>query len=237
MRQNIVVFTGAGISKESGLSTFRDSDGLWALYDPDIVATPQGFESDTKTALEFYNEMRLAVATANPNHAHIALALLEEVHDVTIITQNIDDLHERAGSSKVIHLHGDIRKVTSSKNRLDENCIKNLNLTTPIKPGDRAADGSQLRPYVVMFGEYLTKMSESTKLIKEADIFIVVGTSLRVFPANQLVNAAHHEIPRYLIDPGDIEKLPKGYIHIQQPASKGIDTVIRCINNLKLPQN
>lgn len=232
MRQNIVVFTGAGISKESGLPTFRDKDGMWSKYDPDIVATPQGFETDTKNALDFYNELRLAVSNAKPNHAHIALAMLEKFHNVRIITQNIDDLHERAGSSNVIHLHGDIRKVTSSKNRLDRNCIKEMDLNIPLKLGDCAADGSQLRPYVVMFGEYLTQMSESIKLVRDADIFAVVGTSLRVFPANQLVKAVHKEVPHYLIDPDIFYNIPEGYVHIKEPASSGIDTFIKSINEL-----
>lgn len=232
MRQNIVVFTGAGISKESGLSTFRERAGIWTKYDPDIVATPQGFESDTQVALDFYNELRLAIANAQPNHAHLVIAELEKIHDVTIITQNIDDLHERAGSTNVIHLHGDILKVTSSNNRLDKNCIKELDLKIPIKFGDKAADGSQLRPHVVMFGEYLTNMSEAKQLVKDADIFVVIGTSLTVFPANQLVYAPHKEVPRFIVDPCDFSNLPEGYIHIKQPASKGIDILVNYISDL-----
>ena len=232
MRQNIIVFTGAGISKESGLSTFRENEGIWSKYDPDIVATPQGFEAYTEVALDFYNELRSAIAEAEPNHAHIVLAMLEKIHNVTIITQNIDDLHERAGSTNVLHLHGDIRKVTSSKNRLDENCVKEMALTIPIKLGDCAADGSQLRPYVVMFDEYLSNMTEATKLVKEADIFVIIGTSLKVFPANQLVNAAHKEVPRYLIDPGVFNNLPEGYVHIKQPATIGVDIFLNSINDL-----
>lgn len=164
MRQNIVVFTGAGISNESGLATFRDDEGFWSRYNLDIVATPQGFESNTEDALAFYNELRIAVAEASPNHAHIALASLEKSHDVTIITQNVDDLHERAGSSHVIHLHGELRKVTSSINRLLGDCIKEMDLRRPISTNDKALDGSQLRPFVVMFGEYLTQFSEAKEL-------------------------------------------------------------------------
>lgn len=222
MRQNVVVFTGAGISRESGLSTYRDKDGIWSKYDPDIVATPQGFESDTALALQFYNELKIAVANAQPNRAHQAIAQLEELHKVTIITQNIDDLHERAGSSDVIHIHGELTKVTSSKNRLDKKCIRDLPLTTPIKFGDKAIDGSQMRPYVVMFGEYLSEMTKACELVRNADVFLVIGTSLTVFPANQLVRYAHKEIPRYIIDPGDLN-IPEGYIRIKATATKGME--------------
>ncbi|MDE7386374.1 MAG: NAD-dependent protein deacylase [Muribaculaceae bacterium] len=231
MRQNIVVFTGAGISKESGLSTFRDSDGIWTKYNPDIVATPQGFEADPETALMFYNEMRTAVAQAHPNHAHIALAKLERAHNVTVITQNIDDLHERAGSSNVLHLHGELNKVTSSRNRLDPRCIKELSLESPIRLGDLAVDGSQLRPFVVMFGEYLSDMSKAVRIVKDADIFVVIGTSLNVFPANQLLNYAHSETLRYIIDPNDI-KVPNGYRHIKNTATKGVDIFINELTTL-----
>ena len=231
MRQNIVVFTGAGISKESGLSTFRDNDGVWSKYDPDIVATPQGFETNTEESLQFYNERRAAVAKAIPNHAHIVLANLAERHDVTIITQNVDDLHERAGSINVIHLHGELKKVTSSLNRLKKDYIKELPLDTPIRIGDLAADGSQLRPYIVMFGEYLSDMSDAIRMVKNADIFLVIGTSLKVFPANQLVTYAHHEVPRFVIDPNEVD-VPDGYIHIKELATKGIDLFVEELEKL-----
>ena len=234
MRQDIVVFTGAGISQESGLSTFRDSNGIWSKYDSDLVATPQGFESDPETALMFYNERRAAVAKAAPNHAHIVLAQLEKTHNVTVITQNVDDLHERAGSSNVLHLHGELTKVTSSRNRLNPECIKELPLETPILLGDLAADGSQLRPFIVMFGEYLSDMSKAIKIVKDADIFLMIGTSLKVFPANQLVNYPHPEVPRFIIDPNDII-LPEGYRHIKNTATQGINTFIHeleILNNI-----
>ncbi len=231
MRQKIVVFTGAGISKESGLSTFRDSDGIWSKYDPDIVATPQGFEENTEMSLQFYNKRRVELAKAIPNHAHYTLADLEKTHDVTIITQNVDDLHERAGSSNVIHLHGELLKVTSSRNRLNKDCIKELPLESPIRLGDMAADGSQLRPFVVMFGEYLSNMSDAIKIVKTADIFLVIGTSLKVFPANQLVNYPHSEIPRFVIDPDEVQ-VPSGYIHIKEIATKGIDLFVKYIEKL-----
>lgn len=230
MRQKIVVFTGAGISKESGLSTFRDNDGVWSKYNPDVVATPQGFDANTEESLQFYNERRLALANAVPNHAHIVLATAEK-HDVTIITQNVDDLHERAGSKNVIHLHGELKKVTSSLNRLNKDCIKELPLDTPIRIGDLASDGSQLRPYVVMFGEYLSNMSDAIRIVKNADVFLVIGTSLKVSPANQLVKYAHHEVPRFIIDPNKVD-VPDGYIHIQETATNGIDIFIEKIQEL-----
>lgn len=231
MRQRIVVFTGAGISKESGLSTFRDNDGVWSKYNPDTVATPQGFETNIEESLKFYNERRAALAKAIPNHAHIVLANLTEKHDVTIITQNVDDLHERAGSKNVIHLHGELKKVTSSLNRLKNDCIKELSLDIPIRKGDLAPDGSQLRPYVVMFGEYLSNMSHAIRIVKEADVFLVIGTSLKVFPANQLVKYPHHEVPRFIIDPNETN-IPLGYIHIKEPATKGIDIFVAEIEKL-----
>lgn len=231
MRQSIVVFTGAGISKESGLPTFRDNEGIWSRYNADTVATPQRFEADTETALNFYNELRMAVADAKPNHAHIALAELEAEHDVTIITQNVDNLHERAGSSLVIHLHGELTKVTSSRNRLSSDCIYELPLTVLIKLGSVAADGSQLRPHVVMFGEYLSNMSQAIGLVKQADIFLVMGASLKVFPANLLIKFAHPEVPRFIIDPAEMV-VPSGFGHIKQSATVGIDDFLTTLNNM-----
>lgn len=231
MRQKIVVFTGAGISKESGLSSFRDNDGVWSKYNPDVVASPQGFEANTEESLQFYNERRLALAKAVPNHAHFVLANLAKKHDVTIITQNVDDLHERAGSKNVIHLHGELKKVTSSLNRLNKDCIKELPLDIPIRLGDLAYDGAQLRPYVVMFGEYLSNMTDAVRIVKNADIFLVIGTSLKVSPANQLVKYAHHEVPRFIIDPSEVY-VPNGYIHIKETATRGIDIFVKELDEL-----
>ena len=182
-RKNIVVFTGAGISRESGIPTFRDMDGLWEKFDPMKMASVEGFKEDPAAVLEFYNARRKNLMDVQPNHAHYVLAELEKKHDVTIITQNVDDLHERAGSSRVIHLHGDLRKVTSSVNRFDPDCIKELPLDVPIRMGDKAADGSQLRPFIVWFGESLDNIEETAELISQADVFVVVGTSLVVYPA------------------------------------------------------
>ncbi len=234
VRQNIVVLTGAGISKESGIPTFRDNNGIWRKHDAIKLASVMGFEEDPQAVLDFYNARRKNLLEVQPNHAHKMLAELEKQHDVTIITQNVDDLHERAGSSRVIHLHGELKKVTSSLNRLNPYCIKEYPLDVPIRLGDKAADGSQLRPYIVWFGEYLgLEMDEAVKRVRYADIFVVIGTSLVVYPAAGLVNYAHHEVPKFLIDPGDMQgRLPEGFHHIQKTAVEGIDILMEEISKL-----
>ena len=234
VRQNIVVLTGAGISKESGIPTFRDNNGIWRKHDAIKLASVMGFEEDPQAVLDFYNARRKNLLEVQPNHAHKMLAELEKQHDVTIITQNVDDLHERAGSSRVIHLHGELKKVTSSLNRLNPYCIKEYPLDVPIRLGDKAADGSQLRPYIVWFGEYLgLEMDEAVKRVRYADIFVVIGTSLVVYPAAGLVNYAHHEVPKFLIDPGDMQgRLPEGFHHIQKTAVEGIDILMEEISRL-----
>ena len=234
IRQKIVVFTGAGISQASGIPTFRDTDGLWKKFDAKKLASVAGFEEDPQTVLDFYNARRKNLLEVQPNHAHMMLAELENQHDVTIITQNVDDLHERAGSSRVIHLHGELKKVTSSRNRLNPDCVKEYPLDVPIRIGDKAADGSQLRPYIVWFGEYLGQEAEQAVIqIENADIFVVIGTSLAVYPAAGLVNYAHHEIPKFLIDPGDMKgRLPEGFRHIQKTAVEGIDILMDEISKL-----
>ena len=227
VRQNIVVFTGAGISAESGISTFRDKNGLWENYDAMKLASIDGFIKDPEAVLEFYNERRWQLFDAKPNHAHYALAELEKLHDVTIITQNVDDLHERAGSTRVVHLHGELTKVTSSRVREDDRCIKNYPLNLPIYIGHKAADGSQLRPYIVWFGEELRYIEEARQLVEKADIFVVIGTSLVVYPAAGLVGYAQHSIPKYLVDPSDMEDhLPRGFKHIKAKATEGVDFLI-----------
>lgn len=233
-RQNIVVLTGAGISKESGIPTFRDNNGMWKKYDARKLASVVGFEEDPQAVLDFYNARRKNLLEVQPNHAHKMLAELEKQHDVTIITQNVDDLHERAGSSRVVHLHGELKKVTSSLNRLNPDCIKYYPLDVPIRMGDKAADGSQLRPFIVWFGEYLGPEAEqAVVLVENADIFVVIGTSLVVYPAAGLVNYAHHDVPKFLIDPGDMQgRLPKGFRHIQKTAVEGIDILMEELANL-----
>ena len=228
VRQKIVVLTGAGISRESGIPTFRDNNGMWKKYDAQKLASVAGFEEDPQAVLDFYNARRKNLLEVQPNHAHRMLAELEKLHDVTIITQNVDDLHERAGSSHVIHLHGELTKVTSSLNRLNPDYIKEYPLDVPIRLGDKAADGSQLRPFIVWFGEYLgLEMDEAVEQVRNADIFVVIGTSLVVYPAAGLVNYARPEIPKFLIDPGDMQgRLPKGFHHIQKTAVEGIDILM-----------
>ena len=227
MRQNIVVFTGAGISAESGISTFRDKNGLWENYDAMRLASIDGFRDDPEAVLDFYNERRWQLLDAKPNHAHYALAELEKKHNVTIITQNVDDLHERAGSSKVIHLHGELTKVTSSRNREDDRCIKYYPLNLPIYIGHKADDGSQLRPYIVWFGEEVRYIEEARQLVEQAEIFVVIGTSLVVYPAAGLVSYARKDIPRFLVDPSDMEDhLPYGFKHIKAKATEGVDILM-----------
>lgn len=196
MKKKIVALTGAGISAESGLRTFRDSDGLWEEHRIEDVATPIAWARDQELVLKFYNQRRRDVQQAVPNAAHIALAALQDYFAVTIITQNIDDLHERAGSKDIIHLHGEILKSRSSKNpALLYEC------TNDIKTGDLAADESQLRPHVVWFHEAVPMMDIAAVRTAEADIFLVIGTSLQVYPAAGLIHYAAAEAPKFLVDP------------------------------------
>ena len=232
LRQHIVVLSGAGISVESGLATFRGADeSLWNKFDWKRLASVGGFHEDPEAVLEFYNERRKQLLTVEPNHAHKLLSALEQWHDVTIITQNIDNLHERAGSSHVLHLHGELTKVTSSDKRNDPECIKELPLDTPIKLGDKAADGSQLRPHIVWFGEFVTEYQTAAEIIKDADIFVVIGTSLTVTPASELIRYPHRSIPKFLIDPNTIsDPYNDGYLgqfeHIRQYASLGLESFV-----------
>lgn len=230
-RKKIVVLTGAGISKESGIPTFRDTNGMWMKYDAQKLASVEGFEEDPQAVLDFYNARRKNLLEVHPNHAHKMLAELEKQYDVTIITQNVDDLHERAGSSRVIHLHGELTKVTSSLDRLNPDYIKEYPLEVPIRMGDKAADGSQLRPYIVWFGESLgPEIEQAVIMIENADLFVVIGTSLVVYPAAILVNFAQHGVPKILIDPGDLQgRLPEDFHHIQKTAVEGIDILMEAI--------
>jgi NAD-dependent deacetylase len=217
-KKKLVVLTGAGISAESGLKTFRDSDGLWEGYDVYEVATPRGFKANPEIVLNFYNERRKDVAKAQPNEAHKGLAALEEHFDMHIITQNIDDLHERAGSNMVTHLHGEIFKMRSV---LDSSLI--FPITGDIKLGDLAPDGGQLRPFIVWFEEEVPMIEVAAQIVRQADIFVVIGTSLQVYPAAGLVNYAPHKIPKYIID----KKIPptesvNNPILIEKSAGEGV---------------
>ena len=194
-KKKLVVLTGAGISAESGLKTFRDSDGLWEGYDINEVATATAWRRNPALVQEFYNMRRRNVQDAQPNAAHYALAELESDFDVHIITQNIDDLHERAGSTKILHLHGEIFKMRSERN---EDLI--YPIYDDIKMGDLAEDGSQLRPHIVWFEEPVPKMEEAILIAKKAELFLIVGTSLVVYPAAGLVNYVPWEIPKFIVD-------------------------------------
>jgi NAD-dependent deacetylase len=201
MKPKLVVFTGAGISAESGIKTFRDSGGLWEEFDINEVATPQAWEKNKALVLDFYNKRRKQILEAKPNKAHYALLELEKKFDVHIITQNIDDLHERAGSKKVLHLHGEI---TKSRSTVDPALIYNIK-GNEIKLGDKCEKGSQLRPHIVWFGEMVPMMDTANLIAEKADIFIVVGTSMAVYPAAGIIDFSPQHIPKYLIDPSDIK--------------------------------
>lgn len=227
MKKHIVVLTGAGISAESGLQTFRDSDGLWMGYDVYEVASPTGWNKNPKLVLDFYNMRRKDVAAALPNKAHIDLAALEKDFDVTIITQNIDDLHERAGSTKVLHLHGEIFKMRSIVNDTQLYEIRD-----DIKLGDRATDGAQLRPHIVWFDEPVPLIEDAAEIVATADIFILVGTSLQVYPAAGLLGYLPPNIPKYIVD----KKIPQMTIRpnlyfIEKPATEGVEEVMKLINH------
>ncbi len=227
-KKKLVVLTGAGISAESGIRTFRDSDGLWNEYRVEDVATPEGFDRDPKLVLDFYNDMRKDLKNHLPNYGHIGLKELEDDFDVRIITQNIDDLHERAGSSSVLHLHGELMKVCSVNN---PKLVTELpTMESEIHLGDKASDGAQLRPFIVWFGEPVPMIEPAIELVEQADIFLIVGSSLVVYPAAGLVNYLRREAPIYLIDPKPVS-VPSGRsVHvIQKGASEGMKEFISLV--------
>lgn len=223
VRQHIVFLTGAGVSAESGLRTFRDPEGIWNRIDPLEYCTASSLYEVPDRVLAFYNERRRELLSVSPGEAHVIIAGLERIHDVTVITQNVDDLHERAGSTEVVHLHGVLTKVTSSRSRHDLRCLVDYPLGRPILPGDLAADGSQLRPAVVFYDEFPDNASLAERLAREADVFVVVGTSLTVGIAPSLVNLPRKDVPRYLIDPEDFSgRIPEGFIHLKEKAAAGL---------------
>ncbi len=227
-KKKLIVLTGAGISAESGLKTFRDSDGLWEGYDIAEVATPRAWRKDPKLVLEFYNMRRRNVAEANPNAAHFGLAELEKDFDVQIITQNIDDLHERAGSTNILHLHGEIFKMRSEA---DESLV--YEIRGDINIGDTAEDGAQLRPHIVWFEEPVTLIEEAARIASTADIFVVVGTSLVVYPAAGLVNYAPIDCPKFIVD----KKVPYtsslyNLTTIEKPATEGVKKLKEKLKNI-----
>jgi len=219
--KHIVVLTGAGISAESGLKTFRDSDGLWEGYDIEEVATPQAWRRNPVLVQEFYNMRRKSVLEAEPNSAHYALAALEGKYQVTIITQNIDDLHERSGSTNVLHLHGII---TRSQSSLNPNLTYSID-GWELKMGEKCELGSQLRAHVVWFGEAVPMIEEAAEVCAKADLFILVGSSLAVYPAAGLVNYVPWEVPKYIVDP-NIPYLPSDFIKIEEKATVGVKRLV-----------
>ena len=230
MKKRLVVLTGAGISAESGIRTFRDSDGMWEEYRVEDVATPEGFFRDPELVLNFYNRMRQDLKNHHPNFAHEALAQLENKYDVSIITQNIDDLHERAGSSEVLHLHGELLKARSID---DENLVVSLpSDSLDIALGDKAPDGAQLRPHIVWFGEPVPNIELAIQWVQKADLFLIIGTSLLVYPAAGLVRYVPSGMPIYLIDPKEV-KLPvnTSVNVIQKVASEGMREFLKMVDD------
>ena len=224
-KKHVVVLTGAGISAESGLKTFRDGDGLWMGYNIEDVATPQAFKRNPQLVLDFYNMRRRDVAAAEPNTAHKGIAALEKDFDVTIVTQNIDDLHERAGSTNVLHLHGEIFKMRSCD---DEELI--LEIRGDINLGDKATDGSQLRPHIVWFEEAVPLIPKAAAIMQSADIFVLVGTSLQVYPAAGLIDYVPYDVPKYIID----KKIPavhkyENIIAIERSATEGVGELTKLL--------
>lgn len=224
--QTIVVLTGAGVSAESGISTFRDSGGLWEKYNVEELASPDAFRSNPELVLEFYNQRRKQLFEVEPNAAHYALAKLEQAYDVRIVTQNVDDLHERAGSSNVLHLHGELKKARSTA---DPSLIYELK-DWQLKLGDKCEKGSQLRPHVVWFGEPVPMIEEAARVASQADICLVVGTSLNVYPAAGLIHYVPNGKPVYLIDPKAVR--PHGIQNLEMHKEKAGDAVPRIVENL-----
>ncbi|WP_138429037.1 SIR2 family NAD-dependent protein deacylase [Fodinibius saliphilus] len=216
--EEIVVLTGAGMSADSGLKTFRGSDGLWEGHDIRDVATPQAWHNDKELVLDFYNERRKQAHSVDPNEGHHAIAKLEDQYDVTVITQNVDSLHERAGSSDVLHLHGELSKVRSEE---DRSLVYDIGGDS-IELGDTAEDGAQLRPHVVWFGEPVPNMRKASTIVPNADILIVIGTSLVVYPAAGLIDLAPPGIPKYVVDPETPELVNNSkWTHIKKTAEEG----------------
>lgn len=223
--KRIVVLTGAGMSAESGISTFRDSGGLWDTYRVEDVATPEGWARDPQKVTDFYNIRRSELQTVEPCRGHRLLAELERDYEVDIITQNVDNLHERAGSRRVLHLHGELMKVTSSLQPNNPLYIEELTEgRTEVRIGDLAKDGSQLRPFIVWFGEAVPQIERAAELSAQADIFLIIGTSLNVYPAAGLTRFVPEGCPIYLIDPKPVQwNSNRPFTHIQKGASEGME--------------
>lgn len=222
--KNLVILTGAGMSAESGISTFRDAGGLWDQYPVEQVATPEGYYRDPELVINFYNARRKQLLEVKPNRGHELLAELEKKYKVTIVTQNIDNLHERAGSSHIIHLHGELTKVCSSRDPYNPHYIKELQPEEfEVKVGDLAGDGSQLRPFIVWFGEAVPEIERAIDAVEKADIFVIIGTSLNVYPAAGLLQYVPRQASVYLIDPKPVDIHSNRPVRvIQKGASQGV---------------
>ncbi len=229
----VVVLTGAGMSAESGVSTFRDNGGLWDQYNVEDVATPEGWTRNPQLVIDFYNGLRHQIMEKEPCLGHRLVAQLQDRYDVVVVTQNVDDLHERAGSKKVIHLHGELMKVTSSWSPNDPRYIQTLtppNLDVHI--GDLAADGSQIRPFIVWFGESVPRFDDAVQVCSKADILIIIGTSLNVYPAAGLTQCISPGTPIYLIDPKPVHwNSIHSFTHIQKGASDGMQELMGMLPN------
>ena len=226
--KRLIVLSGAGMSADSGLKTFREMGGLWETYDVYEVASPQGWSRDRSLVLRFYNERRKGLLEAQPNNGHIGLTKLEANFQVHIITQNIDDLHERAGSSRILHLHGEIRK---SRSTVDPDLVYDIE-GWELNEGDLCEKGSQLRPHVVWFGEAVPAIEEAAAIVKKAEIFLIIGTSMNVYPAAGLINFVPQGVPVYIIDPNEVSVPDYPDIHIiRKRASEGIEDLINELCN------
>ena len=229
-RKKITVLTGAGVSAESGISTFRDSDGLWENHNVEDVASIEGWYRNPSLVLDFYNARRAQLPDVRPNAAHAAIAGLEKDYDVTVVTQNVDNLHERAGSTRIIHLHGELTKVRpenccNDRDGFSEETVFDIG-SDAIHLGDLAPNGSQLRPHIVWFGEAVPKIEAAIEAVEAADILLIVGTSLQVYPAAGLYRYAKSGTPIYIIDPKDISVRDGRITHIKDVATKGMQTFL-----------
>lgn len=224
MKKNLVILSGAGMSAESGISTFRDAGGLWDKYPVMQVASAEGYVRDPELVINFYNERRKQLLDVEPNAGHIGLAELEKDFNVTVVTQNVDNLHERAGSTRIIHLHGELTKVCSSRDPYNPRYVKELKPEEyEVKMGDKAGDGSQLRPFIVWFGEAVPEIETAVDYVEKADIFVIIGTSMNVYPAAGLLNYVPRTAEVYLIDPKPVDTRSMRQIHIiQKGASEGV---------------
>ncbi|MDO5321559.1 MAG: Sir2 family NAD-dependent protein deacetylase [Bacteroidia bacterium] len=229
-KKRIAVLTGAGVSAESGLGTYRDNGGLWDNYDPMEVASIEGYYRNRKLVLDFHNMQRAKLAEVRPNEAHRLIAGLEDRFIVDVITQNIDNLHERAGSTHVIHLHGEATKIRPENTFNDEDGFSERFVVDcgyePVSLGDKAPNGSQYRPHIVFFGEAVPKMARAIDLVSQADVVVIVGTSLHVYPAAGLYRYARPEIPIYIIDPADVTVFDDRIRHIKKVATEGMKEIV-----------